>query len=63
MSAFLPPVKLGHMCVDSRQPSGRANVTLDTIKGNSVQVCAQALACVFFWVTSASFTEVKWGQI
>lgn len=26
----------------------KACVTLDTIKGNSVQVCAQALVCVFF---------------
>lgn len=34
VSAFFPPVKLGHMYVDSRQPSGRANITLDTIKGN-----------------------------
>lgn len=47
----------------SRRLSDKACVTLDTIKGNSVRVCAQALVCVFFWVTSASFTEVKWGQI
>lgn len=43
--------------------SDKAYVTLDTIKGDSVWVCAQTLVCVFYWVTSASFTEVKWGQI
>lgn len=32
----------------SRRLSDKACVTLDTIKGNSVRVCAQALVCVFF---------------